>query len=159
MGGAHSLYVRTGSIDEIRSIVPAWIDIELDEHCDYACLSNADDWTELARKLSAGGRDVIELGFQSTVDAFRYVRYAKGAAARLLQYGWSETEQTWEHVAGSPETWESVFEAPPKVGLFMSLTAMDIAAAAGMHHKLTHWYYPPPKPKKKAQKKKKSKLR
>lgn len=140
MSGDHSLYVRTDSVDEIRSVVPEWIDMELDEHCDYARLTNADDWTELAKTLSSAGREVIELGFQSTVDAFRYARWVNGKPSRVLQLGWSEDEGTWELVAGTPEAWETVFAKAPKVGLFMAITAMEIAAAAGEHHKLTSWY-------------------
>jgi hypothetical protein len=158
MSGGNSLFVRADSVDEVRAIIPEWIDVTLDEQCEYARLSNADDWTELATKLSSSGHDVIELGFQSTVDAFRYVRWVNGKPARTLQFGWSHTEREWERVAGVAEEWESVFETAPKVGVFMTLTAFEMAEAAGMHHKLTDLYQPPAKTKKpkKAKKKKKA---
>lgn len=60
---------------------------------------------ELAKLSAKAGTDVIWLGFQSAVDAFRFHHWKKGAHLRTLIYGFTE-ERVWETVAGTREPWE-----------------------------------------------------
>ncbi|APR75554.1 LSU ribosomal protein L19p [Minicystis rosea] len=143
VGGDLSLFVRTRSVDTLRASIPAWIDVALGAGCAFARLSNAEDWSDLARRLSSAGADVVELGFQSTIDAFRFVRWSKGKPTRTLVFGWSEDERTWERIDGEPEPWEGVFAKPPRRGAFDTLDARETAYAVGQHYMLSGWYTAP----------------
>ena len=142
MGGDHSLYVRVTSTEELRATIPAWLDVTYDRGCSFARIANAEDWTELARSLSAGDGEAIELGFQSVVDAFRFVHWSRGHVVRELVCGWLAEERIWERVRGTPEGWERALGEVPRAGTSSTLDAREAARAVGEHYKLTSWYEP-----------------
>jgi hypothetical protein len=62
------------------------------------------------------GNVIIYAGFQSTVDAFYYIKYDNGIFKRKLVYGCFKLERQWEVVVGDPEPWENkIFKICPVV--------------------------------------------
>jgi hypothetical protein len=145
MGMALDLFVRTRTVDEIRSLVPDWVDIELTESAAFARLSNADEWSGLATAISRKGYEAVVLGFVSSLDAFYYAHYQNGRPIRVLVYGWDRQERTWEQVSGQRQPWEK-FEKDPRVGLQCFFDGRNTAIAVGEYYRFSGVYEPPPAP-------------
>ena len=111
MGTWNAFYVKgdadQASIDAIRA---SFGDVQIDTSATHMGVRFPDDSfdppTDALAPLSVTlSRDVYWLGFQSTVDAFRFHHWASGVEVRCLVYGFEE-ERIWERATGTPEPWE-----------------------------------------------------
>jgi hypothetical protein len=111
MGTWNAFYVK-GDVDQasIDVIHASFGNVQIDNSESCMGVRFPDDVfhppTDALRDLSAKlSRDVYWLGFQSTVDAFRFHHWAEGTEVRSLVYGIDE-ERIWERATGTPELWE-----------------------------------------------------
>jgi len=136
MSGAFGLFVKTDSVETLRPRVPSFIDIEINPPSGFAMLKNNDEWGPLAAQLARDGFESVMLGYQSSVDAFFFVHTLPGGAqSRVLQFGWSRDEGTWETVAGAREPWEQ-WELEPRAGEQASIDASVEANRVVDHYRL-----------------------
>jgi len=135
MGSSAGFFVRLEPADEakLRVHLKSYQELVFEEGFPFAQVANdAEPNRELLCAISKElETDVIWLEFESTVDAFRYLHWRRGALVRTLRNG-LKREGTWESVDGEPEPWER-WKAPPKLGAFDPISAREAALLIAEH--------------------------